>query len=336
MRAAVIERPGCAGAREVEQPRPAAGEVLVQVAVCGVCGTDVHIMHGGFRAQYPVIPGHEFCGVVTALGPGVSGLEPGDRVVIDPNIVCGRCPYCRRGLVHLCTDLRAVGVTQPGGFASFVALPAGQAHRLPDAVDDESAAFTEPLACCLHGLDRAEIRAGDQVAILGAGPIGLLMLQLARLAGAAHITVSEPQAAKRGLAAQLGADQGLDPATDDLRAAVLDHNGIGADVVIECVGGAAPTAQALTLARRGGRVVLFGVSPHEAEVALRPYDVFLNELTILGSYINPFTHARAIELLAGGRVKTAPLVSHRLGLEEFAAALEIAGEGAAAKVLVRP
>lgn len=336
MKAVVIERPGVWRVEECDVPQAGADDVVVRVAACGVCGTDVHIFHGGFRASYPVIPGHEFAGEVVQAGEHVSHVRVGDRVAVDPNIHCGVCPYCRRGLAHLCENLGAVGVTLPGGFQEFCRVPAKQVHRLPEGLPLEEAAFAEPLACCVHGIDQAGIDVADTVVILGAGTIGLLMVQLARLAGAREVIVSEPSAAKADLARRLGADQVVDPLADDVQAAVMERTGIGADVVIECVGSPRTVAQAIGLARRGGRVVLFGVSPRDAEVPVRPYDVFLNELTIVGSYVNPFTHARAIELLATGRVSVRDLVSHRVPLAEFGQAMALAERGGGVKILVQP
>lgn len=336
MKAAVIEQPGVVRLTELERPVITADEVLLRVGACGVCGTDVHIFHGGFRADYPVIPGHEFTGEVVEAGGGVTHVQVGDRVVVDPNINCGVCPYCRRGLIHLCENLIALGVNIPGGFQEFCRVPAKQVYRLPAQLTWEEGAFVEPLACCLHGIDRAEIRPADSVVILGAGAIGLLMLQLAREAGARQVIVSEPVAEKIALAQQLGANMVINPTGLDLEASVRELTGIGADVVIECVGRPQTVSQAFQLVRRGGRVVLFGVNPKEAEVAVRPYSLFINELTVLGSYINPFTHARAIDLLASGAVKVQSLISHRFPLGEFAQALETAGSGAAIKVIVTP
>ncbi len=334
MRAAVIEQPGVVCVTDLPEPHAGPGEVVVKVAACGVCGTDVHLFCGGFRGEYPLVPGHEFCGTVAEVGDEVHHVAPGDRVVVDPNIVCGVCAYCRRGLVHLCQNLGAVGVTRPGGFAEYCLVPASQLHRWPDHLHPFHAALVEPLACCLHGLDRAEVQAGETVVVLGAGPIGLMMAQLVRLAGAARVVVSEPSAAKRERASQLGAHATFDPLACDLPAEVMALTEIGADVVIECAGRPETVAQALTLVRRGGRVLLFGVNPKDASVAIRPYDVFLNELTIAGSYINPFTHSRAIELLAAGRLNAMALISHRLPLERFEEALQTAGSDGAVKVMV--
>jgi len=283
-----------------------------------------------------VIPGHEYAGTVAAVGEHVTHLRAGDAVVVDPNIHCGVCPYCRRGLIHLCENLTALGVNLPGGFQEFCRVPAKQVYKLPANLPLAEAALVEPLACCVHGIDRANIQVADRVVILGAGSIGLLLLQLARLAGAHDVLVSEPVPAKAALARRLGADCVVDPTSTDLGATVRERTEIGADVVIECVGNPRTVAQALDLARRGGRVVLFGVNPKEAEVAVRPYDVFLNELTIVGSYVNPYTHARAIELLASGRVQVRELISHRFPLAQFAQAMALAAGGGAVKVLVEP
>ncbi|MBI3945945.1 MAG: zinc-dependent alcohol dehydrogenase family protein [Armatimonadetes bacterium] len=335
MRAAVIERPLAARVEERDVPEIGPADVRVRVAACGVCGTDAHIFHGGFRAQYPVVPGHEFAGEVAAAGADVAHVRPGDRVAVDPNIHCGVCPYCRRGRIHLCENLTALGVNIPGGFQEFCRVPAQQAYRLPETLSFAEAAFAEPLACCVHGMDRARIQAGDTVVVLGAGTIGLLMLQLARLEGARRVVVSEPAEAKADLARRLGADVVVNPLRTDLHALVRDQTGIGADVVIECVGSPRTVAQALALPRRGGRVLLFGVNPKDAEVPIRPYDIFLNELAVIGSYINPYTHARAIALIADGRVRVRELVTHRFALADFPAALALAaGPGAAVKVLV--
>lgn len=334
MRAIEISAPNEWRLVDLPDPRPAPGEVVVGVAWCGICGTDQHILAGGFRADYPLIPGHEFTGSVVEVGPDVEGWIPGDRVAVDPNIVCGRCPYCRRGEVHLCQALTAVGVNRPGGFAERCCVPATQLHRLPPGVRFGQGALSEPLACVVHGLDRAALRAGERAVVIGTGPIGLLMVQLLRQAGAAWIGVSEPIGTRRVQALELGADAAWDPRVEDSAAAVRRATKIGADVVVECVGRPEAVTAALACARRGGRVVLFGVAEREAEVPLRPYDVFLNELTLIGSYINPFTQARALDLLAGRRINTDAIISDRFPLAEFGEALATAASGKGYKVLV--
>ncbi len=276
MRAAVFPRPQECETVEREVPVPAEHQALVRVHVCGVCGTDAHIYRGEFPARFPVIAGHEFAGVVEKVGTGVSSLRPGDRVAVDPNIHCGSCRPCRRGLTHLCRNLSAIGVTQDGGFATHCVVPARQCHRVPDDMPYEVAAMAEPVACCVHGIDRAGIRSGDVVLLLGAGTIGLVLLQLVRLQGAAVTIVSEPNAGKRDLAERLGATTAVDPVSEDFEQAVkAATGGTRPDVVIECVGSAATAQQAFDLVGADHHLSLPGVpggDRHHGELhqSLRP------------------------------------------------------------------
>ena len=321
-----------------DRPVPAIGEsdVLVKVHACGICGTDMHIFHGEHIVKFPVIPGHEFSGEIVEVGGKVTNVQVGDRVTIDPNIVDCTCFFCRRGEIHLCENLTAVGVNYDGGFAEYCRVPAVQAYRVPDSVSLDEAAMAEPLACCIHGIDRAGIVPGDTVAILGAGSIGLLLLQLARIAGARHIIVSEPDEKKRHLAAHFGADALVDPMSQDVTAEVKKITDVGADVVIESAGRLETAELSIKLARRGGTVLQFGVvSPHKL-AQISPYEVYYKELTIRGSFVNPFTHSRAVELLASKQVDVMPLVTHRFPLDDAAKALQTAQSKDAIKVLLIP
>lgn len=324
--------PGRIALERRSAPRPGPSEVLIEVRACGVCGTDVHILDGQYPASPHIALGHEYAGLVVEVGAGVTGLAADDRVAVDPNIPCGGCPACRRGDVHLCDGLQALGVTRDGGFAQLCRVPATQAYRLPDDLGFEVGALAEPLSCCLHGLDLAGIRPGDRVAILGAGPIGLLMTQLARGAGAAVVVVTDLVPERRRLARELGADVALDPGAGTLSDALPG----GADVVLECVGAPATAAQALDLARRGGTVVWFGVTPPGAAVPVEPYTVYRKELTVRGAFVNPRTFGRAITLLAQRRVRTEPLVSHRFGLAAVSEAIAAVKRREAVKALILP
>ena len=334
MKAAVFYGPGDLRVMERPVPQPEPGEVVLRVAACGICGTDRHIMHNEFPVVPPVIIGHEFAGQITGLGEGVSGLAPGDWVAVDPNMPCGLCRPCRRGKVHLCERLRAVGVDWDGGFAEFCVVPQSQCYRLPPSVSPLEGAMTEPLACCVRGIDQAGIRAGDVVAVIGGGAIGQLLAQLARLSGAGRVVVSDPLPERRELALALGADAALDPTRDD----PLQAGGVlegGADVVLEAVGSAATTQQAIAWAAAGGTIVWFGVTPPGETVPVEPNLIFRKELTVRGARINPFTHSRALALLASGRVQVKPLISQVITLEELPRALS-APPGRAVKVVVRP
>ncbi|MGQ9525851.1 MAG: zinc-dependent alcohol dehydrogenase family protein [Armatimonadota bacterium] len=336
MKAAVLTGPKSVQIEERDVPKPCPGDVVIRVHTCGVCGTDSHIYEGQFLVRFPVVPGHELAGTVVDVGTGVRHVRVGDRVTVDPNIVCGVCRFCRDGLVNLCADLTAVGVNRDGGFAEYCLAPATQVYRLPKELSLEAGAFAEPVACCLHGLDRCGAVAGDRVLVLGGGAIGQIMVQLCRTAGARQIIVSEPIAARRELALHSGADTVLDPSLQDVRTVVAELTNGGADLVIECSGTTAALEQGLACARRGGRVLLFGVAHQDAVASIRPYDVFIRELSVFGSFVNPFTHERAITALASGRVRPEALITHRFGVEQFEDALRASRSRDAIKVVVQP
>lgn len=326
--------------RPLVLPEPGQGQVLVKVCACGVCGTDVHIYQGGKGSADvtpPVILGHEFSGYVVKLGSGVSGLEVGQLITVDPNIYCGQCRPCRQGQKQMCHHMKAVGVTMDGGFADYCLVPHTQCVAVPQGTDPELAALAEPLACCLHGIDRAGIRPGENVLVIGGGTIGQIMLQLARLAGAARVVLSEPVAARRELAVRLGADAAIDPIHEDLNqrlSQLLSKD--GADVVIECVGSPRTSGQAIDAAAGCGRVLLFGVPDPEAVLQTKMHPIFQKELTIMGSFVNPDTHSRAVALLSSGQMKLKELITHRFPVSQLEAAIQKQVSPESIKVLVKP
>jgi L-iditol 2-dehydrogenase len=299
---------------EVPMPVPQAGEVLVKVEACGICGTDRHLLHGEFPSRPPVTLGHEFSGTVVGCGAGVS-IPEGTRVTCDPNTWCGNCDACRRGRVNLCQNNVATGLGRDGGFAEYCAFPAHKAHALPADLDPRYGAFCEPLACTIHGIDTGAPRAGERVVILGGGVIGMLALQLCALAGAEVMLLTRSQA-KRALGLSLGAAHAA-PTRDAAREVWPN----GADLVVECAGVAETVEMAPTLARSGGRVVILGVLAKGQKVAIEPFDLLFREVQFLSAFINPFTQGRAVDLIAAGRIKVAPLISRTLPLAEAAAAI---------------
>lgn len=338
MRAVRLEAVGRLALRDVPEPVPGPGEVLVRVEACGICGTDRHLLHGEFPSAPPVTLGHEVSGLVEAVGEGVT-LRPGTRVTLDPNIACGRCEPCRRGRVNLCERLQAIGIHRDGGFAERVLAPEGQAYPLPGTLDPLHGAFCEPLACCLHGMDLAGVRPGASVAVLGGGVIGLLVVQLARLAGAGRIVLSTRQAPRRALAERLGATATIDPSEGDVVSRLLGPGGSlpgGADVVVECAGVADTVAQSLRLARPGGTVVILGVMPKGERVAVEPFDLLFRELTVFGSFLNPFAHGRAAALVASGALELDALATRRIGLEEVPAVVAARPGPGEVKTLIVP
>ena len=327
--------------RVEERPLPVLGpeDVLIEVMVCGVCGTDVHIYEGDPGASEvtpPTILGHEFSGVVAQVGSAVTGVAVGDRVCVDPNKYCGKCRYCRDGIAHFCTDMIGYGTTVNGGFAEYCAVNSTQVYPLGPHTSFEQGAMTEPVACCLHGIDLCEIRPGMDAAVIGGGMIGLIMVQLAKLAGAARVALLEPVAGKRELGAKLGADLCIDPLHEDaaetLRRAGFAH----LDVVIECVGLTSTIAQAIDLAGYKGTVMMFGLTKPDDTLAIKPFQIFRKELKLTASYINPYTQRRALALIDSGRLDVTSMVAEVRGLDGLDEVLASPALRRAGKFLISP
>ena len=337
MKAALIRRPYSLDIVDVDVPSVKPGEALVKVHACGVCGTDIHIYEGVMPwARLPLIPGHELSGVVVEVGEAVSSLEPGDKVAVDPNITCGVCRYCRRGRRNLCPNLEAIGVTTSGGFAEYVVAPASQLYKVPKGLSLEEEAFAEPVSCCVHGFTRLSIQPGDDVLIIGAGPIGLIHLQLAKRCGAGKVVVAEVNEKRLKLASELGADLTVNPSEERLSERVrLFLSGKGVEAAIDAAGGSAPLDLALSCLEPGGRLLVFGVASEKDLWKIKPYDLYKRELTIIGSFINPYEMDGALNLLASGAVDVKPLISHVIGLDSLEKALKREFPNAL-KILVKP
>jgi L-iditol 2-dehydrogenase len=316
---------------------PTYGEVQIRVKAAGVCGTDLHIYEGAKGATEcnpPVVLGHEFSGIVEKVGEGVSSVKPGDHVTVDPNIACHSCHYCRNGKPHLCSHLTATGVNFDGGFAELCNVLERQVFLLPEHMPFEVTAMCEPVGCCLHGIDLANIQVGDTVMIIGGGPIGLIMMQLAQMAGASKMIVVEPVAQKRALAAKLGADIVIDPTNEKVED-VLQKNGIfDVGVVIECVGRKETMMNAIDYAGRGGKALLFGLTPPDCEIPFMPFKAFQKELTVTASFTNQFTHGRAVELVSSGRLHLNDLISDVFSLDEIQKAFDM--KVRVGKIIIRP
>lgn len=336
MRAVRLESVGSMAMRSVERSSAGPGELVIRVLAAGICGSDRHMFKGEYPTAIPVTLGHEFCGLVEEAGDGVSSFAGGELVTIDPNIACGTCPACRRGRPNLCANLNAIGVTRDGGFAEYVAVPCGQAFVLPSDLDPVHGAFCEPLACCIHAVDKARIRPGESVAILGGGVIGLLMVQLARQAGAAQVILITRQLSRREAALRLGATHAFDPAASDTVALAREVTRGGADIVIECAGVPETFQTGVKMVRRGGVFVLFGVTPAGLEVPVLPFDLLVNEVEIRPAYLNPFTHSRAAAMVASGVLELDSLVTKTISLEDVADVVGSAPLPGEIKVIVRP
>jgi len=321
MKAMVLTGVGRLEIQEKPVPAPGEGEVLVRVKACGVCGTDLHIFHGdegSAKSPLPIVLGHEFSGEVAAVGAGVAGVRAGDRVAVDPNCACGRCYYCRLGKPHYCTNMICYGTISDGAFAEYCVVKEKVCYLLPDGLDYYEGAMVEPVACCLHGIDLCGIAPGQAVLIIGCGPIGQIMTQLAKAAGAARIAVLEPVAAKRETALKYGACTALDPLSDPRVADSLRELGFNdINTVIECVGNTRTMRQAIDLASPMATVMLFGLSTPRDELTINPFnDLFRKEIRLTASFINPLTCSRAIALMAGGRLSVGGLITDKIPLEK--------------------
>ena len=330
---------------EVPTPQAGPGELVLQVKAAMICGTDIRIYRGKKTkgVRLPSIIGHEFSGGIVDVGPGLRGFAVGDRVSVEPVIPCHNCAYCKIGMENVCANRKAIGYKFDGAFAEYIRIPAtavagGHVYKFPEGLAWEQAALAEPLGCCLNGQEKARVGLGDAVVILGAGPIGLMHVQLAKAAGARHVLVSEPVHHRRKMALELGADSVVDPRADDLAAAVKAlTDSVGADAVILAIGVPALANQALSLARKGGRVNLFaGFSVGD----MPPMDVNLihyNELLVTGtSALARHHYEKALRLIESGVVNVSSLVSHRFPLEQIDEAFAAAEGGLGIKVAVTP
>lgn len=307
MRAAVTDSPGRMRIGERQTPRPAAGEVLVSVGAAGICAGDLHIYHGrNPYASYPQICGHEIAGVVAEVGPGVSGFEAGQRVVVEPFIGCGRCYPCRIGRSNCCTKLTILGVNRAGGYAEYLAAPSENLHLVPAGLSHTLASLAEPVAIAVQACRRGQIKAGDIVMVLGCGPIGLALTEVAQAHGA-RVLATDLSMARAELAAKLGAE--TLPADDKLPQAVLDRtNGEGAHVVIEATGSIKALEQTIELVASGGRVVVVGLMKAGQTAALPALDLTRKEMTIVGSRASVNCFPESLGLLSEGRIKMAHTV----------------------------
>ena len=327
--------------RVEEQPMPEVGpkDVLIQVKACGVCGTDVHIYEGDKGAAEvtpPTILGHEFAGVITQVGSEVVQFQPGDRVCIDPNCYCGACEPCRNGVVHFCEHMIGYGTTVNGGFAQYCAVHERQVYRLGEHTSFEQGAMTEPVACCLHGIDLCNIRPGHQVAVIGGGMIGLLMVQLARLAGAAKVALLEPVESKREVGRKLGADVCIDPLKEDVKARLREAGLTWINTVIECAGRPSTMEQAIDIAGNKAVVMMFGLTKPDETIAVKPFQIFQKELELKASYINPSTQKRALDLIDSGRLDVSSMVCEVCGLDQLEDILSSPARRAMGKYIISP
>ncbi len=334
MKAFVFEKPGKGSIKNVDLREIEDEEVLIKVERCGVCGTDFHIWRGTEPASQNVILGHEYGGKIIKVGKKAHGFYEGERVSVDPNISCNHCEYCKDAKPNLCTNLKALGVDIDGGFSEYSIVPFKQLYKIPNAVPIDDVALIEPLACCIHGIERLNINVGDKVLVIGGGTIGLIMVQLAKISGASKVILSEISDYKRKIAEELGADVTLNPQEEDLLD-FLKKDELP-DKVIESVGIPSTQEQAIKVSKRGGKILMFGCGPMGETFKVGSFEIYNNELSIIGSALNPFSHQKAVKMVIGRKINLEPLVTRRITLENLPSLLEKGGEKEDIKIVVEP
>ena len=321
MRAIVIDQPNSVAIQDVETPTPGPSDVRIRSVVAGVCRTDLDIVAGALDTRwvrFPVVPGHEWSGVVDVVGDEVTVIEPGQRVVCEGNIGCMRCPRCRAGDTHLCQSYDAVGFTRGGGWGEFVVVPARIVHALPDHVSFEAASLVEPGSCVLKALERARIEPAETVGVVGVGALGALAIRIARLYSPAAIIAFGLREEELDLARTLGADAVVNVAEHDAEAETRRLVGGLLDVVVETAGAVPAVELSTRLAREGGRVVLLGIAGEGRELTLPADRIPLRDLSIFGSVgYTTAAWSRMVELLREQLVELDPIVTHRFPLERF-------------------
>ena len=329
MKAAVITAPGEIAIEEVADPTPGDNDVVVEVAAVGICGTDLHIFEGEFAPKLPIVPGHEMSGTVVAIGRSVTEIKIGDAVAIDPSLHCGECFYCRRARGNLCENWNALGVTYPGAAAQFLLSPKKNIHKLPKNVDLKSAALIEPLSCAVRGFDQLPRNPGSHYLIYGSGTMGLMMAEMAKVNGAASVSIVDLNQDKLKTAKVLGF-------TNLAKSADEFDQPRGFDVVIDCTGVTEAIKDGLKHVMPGGTFLQFGVANKDAKVEIEPFWVYNKEITIVGSMAVLHSFDRAVELFASGVLNVDVMISDRYSLENYADALTAFKSGKGRKTIVLP
>ena len=313
----------------VEIPTPGENEVLVKVKVCGICGSDIHSYKGKHPFVHPpIVLGHEFSGVIHRVGDGVKNFSSGDRVVVEPNIVCGKCYNCLHGRYNICTNLKVIGcVGYDGAFSEYIVVPENKVLKLPDGISFDDAALVEPLAVAVHAVRKSGQKIGDRVLILGAGTIGLLTLQVANLAGAREVIITDLLSYRLEKAKNLGADKVINPELEDLVELIHKEYGKeGIDLIYDCVGVDKTISQAIQIARKGTRIMVVGVPEEKIKIDLSLIQD--RELEIIGSlmYIRE-DFIEAIDLVQKEKIKADSFVTHHFKLKDIEKAFRLVTEG---------
>lgn len=330
MRAVVFEAPGELAHREVPDPTPGPKDVVIEVAAVGICGTDTHVFDGEFEGTiFPLIPGHEASGTVVAVGSEVTTITVGDHVAVNPSTTCGECEFCLTGKNNLCPQWNGLGVVaSDGASAEYLKAPVANVFRLKEATDLFQAAIIEPIACAIRGFDVLPRRMGEHYLVYGSGTMGLLMAQLAPRAGAASVTIVDPNRSRLDLAREVGIQHVYSSADEADRGRW--------DVVVDCTGVIRAMEDGLPRVKAGGTFQHFGVAPAEAMANYSPFRVYRDEISIVGTMAVLNSYGRAVEMFEAGAISSGPMISHSFTLDDYAGALDMFRKGTGRKLQIRP
>ncbi|MDQ6877309.1 MAG: zinc-dependent alcohol dehydrogenase family protein [Candidatus Dormibacteraeota bacterium] len=331
MKAVVIEEPHHVGVQQIDDPTPGPGDIVVEVEACGICGTDIHVLEGDFEpTRYPIVPGHEFCGNVVAMGSDVHNVRIGDFVAVDPSLFCGKCYFCQLGRPNLCENFNALGVGSAfGACAEYVRAPAPNAYSLPDDLSRRWGTLLEPLSCAVHGFDQVDLRLANSYLIYGAGTMGLMLAQLAARTGGKTVDMVDINPSRFDLARRLAADR-VAASADEL------DQPRGWDVVIDATGAVPAIEDGLRRVKRGGTFLVFGVANAQATARFSPFRVYNDEINIVGSMAVLHSFERARDLLVKGVIDCEAMLTHRFPLDDYTAAIDTFRQGTGLKVQVFP
>ncbi len=331
MRAAIIESPGSLRLIELPDPEPSEREVVIKVHSCGICGTDAQIYEGGFTIPFPMVIGHEFSGEILEVGKEVTRFRPGDRVTLDPNEVCGECDFCRIKRSNFCANVVEHGIQVYGGFAELTLAGERAVYKLPEHVSLKEGSFTELLSCAIHGINQAQIKIGETVAVFGGGPAGQILLQLAKRAGAGKVYLFTRSQEKLDLGKRVGATEAINPN-------MVNLDDFKFDLVIEAVGSKNSFEQAVKIIDKCGRLLLFGQANEGEEASVDIFSLLTKEISITASWLNPYTYSQAIQALSEKIVDVESLISHILPLEDIQKGFDLmrTKDKGVMKILIQP
>jgi 2-desacetyl-2-hydroxyethyl bacteriochlorophyllide A dehydrogenase len=332
MKAVIFPQPGKFEVRDIEIPEIKDDEVLIKNKYAGFCVTDLKIFNGDYVTVFPLIPGHEFAGVVEKVGEKVTRFKIGQRVAVEHTIVCGTCYYCKRNEQNLCINRGSYGTTANGGFAEYTKIPEFHLHHLSDKISIKEAALQEPLACAIFALEKINVRFGDRALMFGAGSTGLILLQLLKNRGVSSITLVDIDKEKLKTGKNFGASEVLmnDENLDSRLKSISEYN---FDVVIDATGITRICEQIFKYTNKNGRILLFGLCNHEEKINISPYQITKNDLSIYGSFSYKRNTAQALEMLEGKKINLEGLISHEFKLTDFAKAFKLAKSGKFTKII---